>query len=157
MPQVTYFAPGIQIDVQRRAAASESEGNFLPLRVVRIDEMTKRQVSKGIAIVNQYRFVAIKEIFDVLYAPRCIQKHRFIPEDYGSPPPLPIRECLMVCLCKVMGIDDKAFYTGRYKMIHCIGNQRASAGWQERFWTVIGQRAQARSQPGAENERGSDR
>jgi hypothetical protein len=122
-----------------------------------IDEMSKRKVRKGVAIVNEDPFVAVKEIFYVLYAPRCIQKNRFIPEDYGDPPPLPIRERFMVCLCKIMGIDDESFYTGRYKMIHCIGDHRASACGQEGLRTVIGQRAQARSQPGAEDERSSDR
>jgi hypothetical protein len=60
MPQIAYLAVGIQIDVQRGAAASERQGNFLPLRVVFIYEMSKRQVRKGVTIVNEDRFVVSK-------------------------------------------------------------------------------------------------
>ena len=63
------------------------------------------------------------------------------------------RERFGVNLRRVVRVDDEALDAEREQRVHRAAEHRLSSERQQRFRTVLGQRPQARPQPGPEQKR----
>jgi hypothetical protein len=92
MTKITDLTRHIDIDVKKRAVASQSKGDLWPLLFMGLQKLRQWKISHYIPIITEDSLVICQKIFDVFQPARCVEKDWFMTKEDRHTVPKPIRK-----------------------------------------------------------------